>query len=521
MNPSFDLVESPWISCIRADGTAINLGLRDTLARAHELRELGGESPLVTAALHRLLLAVLHRVFGPASCDEWDALWNAGRWDIERVDGYLDRWRHRFDLFHSERPFYQTPDERVKPKSVSSLVHEIASGNNPTLFDHHTDAEGVTLSPAQAARMLVTAQVFGLSGLCAPGLPNFTYGACVKGIIFLVQGESLFKTLALNLTLYPDPDGSQMPYNPDDCPAWEMEDPFASDRCFPRGYLDYLTWQNRRILLMPEVVSGRLVVRQMTMAPGLALSADVQDPLKHYVRDEKRGPLALRFRENRALWRDSAALFELRDAGYQPPRAFDWLSELIDRGYLYKQQTRYYLALGIAIGRRAADVGFFGSERLPLPLGYLKDDDLLSALRTALDMAEQVAEKLMSAAYYLAIFTLSPKTECGQADDISKLPKSVKKAAAMLRDQWGIERGYWSQLEIHFHKTMVDLPDGIEKALDRWRGTLLTAVWGSLSRAIDSLGSNPRSLKAMVCAQEKLRYGLAEVFPKEVEQSAV
>ena len=323
MNPSFDLVESPWMPCMRADGSATDLGLRDTLARAHELRELGGESPLVTAALHRLLLAVLHRVFGPASCDEWGALWDAGFWDMEQVDGYLDRWQDRFDLFHTERPFCQSPDERVKPKSVTSLVYEVASGNNPTLFDHHTDAEGITLTPAQAARMLIAAQAFGLAGLS--GLPQkFTDGPCARGIVFLVQGDTLFETLSLNLLCYTEE--SPIPCQRGDCPTWEMDDPFTPDRTEPQGYLDYLTWQNRRILLLPEPTEGGFVVRQMTMAPALRLGGDVIDPMTHYRQDERRGHLPLAFTEGRALWRDSAALFRLRDVGYRPPLALGWLS---------------------------------------------------------------------------------------------------------------------------------------------------------------------------------------------------
>ena len=74
MTASFDLISQPWIPCVRRDGTTAEFGLRDVLVQAHALRELGGESPLVTAALHRLLLAILHRVFGPDGYDAWYAL---------------------------------------------------------------------------------------------------------------------------------------------------------------------------------------------------------------------------------------------------------------------------------------------------------------------------------------------------------------------------------------------------------------------------------------------------------------
>ena len=182
MSPQFNLVDMPWIPCIRRDGQSVELGLRDALQRAHELRELGGESPLVTAALYRLLLAILHRVYGPDGYDTWYTLWQARRWDPAPLEAYFTHWYDRFDLFHPKRPFYQAADERVKPKSVTSLVHDVASGNNATLFDHHTDDRGLTLTPAQAARFLVAAQSFGLAGLS--GLPQkFTDGTCALGII--------------------------------------------------------------------------------------------------------------------------------------------------------------------------------------------------------------------------------------------------------------------------------------------------------------------------------------------------
>ena len=166
MTATYDLRTQPWIPCMRNDGAVVTLGLQTALAEAHTLRELGGESPLVTAALYRLLLAVLHRVYdGPADPDAWGAIWDARQFDAARLDAYFDRWGERFDLFHPERPFYQAADERVKPKSLSDFIFHAASGNNATLFDHHTDEGGLVLMPSEAARMMLAAQTFGL---CAP-----------------------------------------------------------------------------------------------------------------------------------------------------------------------------------------------------------------------------------------------------------------------------------------------------------------------------------------------------------------
>ena len=502
MNPTFDLLRFPWVPCIRADGATVELGLRDALVQAHELRELHGESPLVTAALCRLLLAVLHRVFGPATCDEWGALWAAGRWDAARLGAYLERWRHRFDLFDPERPFYQASDERVKPKSVVSLIHDVASGNNPTLFDHHTEAGGITLTPAQAARMLVASQAFGLAGLSGL-VQKFTDAPCAGGIIFLVQGETLFETLALNLVRYAD--DAPLPRRPDDRPAWEMDDPFTTDRSLPRGYLDYLTWQNRRVLLLPETTTDGIVVRQVTIAPALRLERDILDPMKHYRKDEKRGPLPLLFTEGKALWRDSAALFRLHDEGYQPPRAFQWLAELVDEDHLFQSQTRRCLALGMS--KKQAKVNFYRSERVPLPLMYLTNDALAEALDTALDMARRTASQLWGATRMLATFVLVP------GSDQESARKPDPKDLAHLTQQWAVERRYWSRLEIPFYETMEALPEEREGALERWRDRLVRTAWRAFDQVTNNLGHDPRTLKAVVRARGQLVAGLSKALP--------
>ena len=58
---SFDLIEEKWLPCVMLDNSLKSLSLRDVLTDAHNIRELIGDSSPVTIALHRLLLAILHR----------------------------------------------------------------------------------------------------------------------------------------------------------------------------------------------------------------------------------------------------------------------------------------------------------------------------------------------------------------------------------------------------------------------------------------------------------------------------
>jgi CRISPR system Cascade subunit CasA len=504
MTFQFNLVNRRWIPCVRRNGEIVELGLRDTLAQAHELREISSASPLEAAALYRLLLAVLHRVFdGPASHNAWHALWEReDGFDAAQLDAYWERWRSRFDLFDPERPFYQAPDDRVDAKPPNKLILDVAFGNKATLFDHSTDAQGITLTPAQAARAVLAAQCFGLAGLS--GLSQrFTDGTCARGVLFFVQGQTLFETLVLNMIRYPTED-DVMPHHEGDRPAWEMDDPFEPERSRPIGYLDYLTWQNRRILLMPEETPDGVVVREMTLAPALRMDSEIIDPMKHYRRHEKRGLLVQRFYEERALWRDSAALFKLRDEGYHPPRTFLWLSELVYEGLLDQSHTRRYTALGMA--NNQAKVDFYRSERMPLPMQYLIDINLVEHLDSVLTLAESVRSQIWGAARTLARFVLVPEADA--EDGREPAPEGV----AALMEQWAIERDYWVRLEIPFHQTMEQLPDDVANAMTAWRETARRAAWTALDRVAGNMEHNPRNLKAAVRARGQLAMGLKKAL---------
>jgi CRISPR system Cascade subunit CasA len=325
-------------------------------------------------------------------------------------------------------------------------------------------------------------------------------------MVFVVQANTLFETLALNLVRYPDLDEATMPDCPEDCPCWEMDDPFSPDRSLPYGYLDYLTWQNRRVLLIPDQADGRIVVRRMTAAPALRLDERTLNPMIHYRLDERRGPVPLVFTEERALWRDSAVLFCPSDTGYQLPRGFRWVAELVDEGFLEKSQTRRFLALGMS--KKQAKVNFSRCEWMPLPLRCLQETDLMDALQTALQMAEATAKKLWGAARTLATLLLD-----AQADSASGR-RPDRKDLDSLTQGWGIERRYWSRLEVPFRAILETLPDWREQVLENWRLKLIQAVWETFDPVTDSLGSDSRTLKALVRARSQLAAGLAETLPR-------
>jgi len=526
MTASFNLVDERWIPCIRLTGEREELSLRETLAQAHYLREIHADSPLETAAIHRLLLAILHRVFGPKDRASWVRLWEAKQFSTASPGGYspdeyLNEWgqKRRFDLFDDKHPFYQVADETMlgAPDNLNKMVHHVASGITATLFDHHLDTkqDGFSCTPAEAARVLLATQSFAL------GYQKFTDAPCAKGVIFFARGDSLFETLMLNLVRYPDDE--VMPSDPEnDRPAWEIDDPFAPDRSVPRGYLDYLTWQNRRLkFLKPEQTPHGLVVRQVAWAPGLRLDSGVLDPMKHYRRSKQEGWNVLSFSNSRALWRDSATLFQLSSTEDQTLKALNWLSRLVRHRVTTLAPLYRLMALGMA--KDQAKVEFFRAELTPLPLAYLENEDIVRDLSKTLQSAED-AGRLLRGRFPSAIFTLA-RLAAKPATDDNELAKpvsaeEVRKRIENLANSWGVERAYWSSLGLHFHRLVNDLPRDALAALDAWRDQLRRAAQTAFEQAEACAGQDRRTQRAVVKAREQFNRGLWQILPiKQKEET--
>lgn len=514
MQYSYNLVDQPWIPCLLEQGRVQELGLRDVLARAPEAVDLAGENALVDTAIFRLLLAVLHRVFGPGEEPEgWEEIWEQRAFPLGKLDGYLEHWRARFDLFGAEHPFYQERHPEASEKSVISLAYELASGNNATLFDHHYEDGGVTLSPARAARALLVAHSHGLGGLSPVSGERFTDGPAARGITFLVQGDSLFETLMLNLLPYPADD--VMRSDPSvDAPAWERDDSTLMDGGTPRGYLDYLTWQNRRVLLLPEEGPDGLGVRRMVLGPGRRLDEGILDPLKHYCSRAGRnaGWLVLRPSEGRALWRDSAAIFRLVPRGSDeavthPPATLYWLAALLDERVegLEGRHLRRVKALGMANNQSKVD--FYRSEHLPLPLKLLQQQQMVDDLEAALADAEAVRNQLWGAASTLAAQVLFHK----QGNSLSKNERDER---TRLLDAWAPERRYWADLGGQFDLFVGALPQDPGAARLEWRRAVVRAAWDALEAVIAGQPDDTASLKAAVLARGQLGAGLKKMLPE-------
>lgn len=450
----FDLVAEPWLPVMLTDGSAVELGLQDFYTRAHEARGLNEPSPLTYTAVMRFLLAILHRaVDGPTDPLDWAERWRGGRFNGTEINRYLNDHRDRFDLFDHERPFAQTgPDVAAKDSSpVTRLFMERTSGNNPTLFDHAWDDEPPALPPGEAARALLTAHAYAFAGSGG----RFFNAPMIAGYSVMLEGNTLFQTLMLNLQEYSD-DGPPGLERTDDAPWWEVEnDPdVESGGNTPRGLTDLLSWRSRAIRLIPEddgtvrrcFYSQRYQVRE---------SETLRDPFKRYEPaqsgDNKGKLFPKNFIAGRALWRDSYALMEQQRQDeatgtvYTPrPGIVAWLSTAMTQLAPEERIIPTIVATGLV--NNQAKIDLWRMDRLPLPIELLDDDERRLHVRDAIEGARNVRDALYQAGTTFASEGLS-------LGERSPDPKDVARERASLK----LDERYWSRLDSPFQGFLIDL----------------------------------------------------------------
>jgi CRISPR system Cascade subunit CasA len=549
--PSFNLVTEKWIPCLTADGPA-EFSLRDTLTQAHDIKEISDDSPLVTIALHRLLLAILHRNFGPADFDEWKELWRAGQWDAAKLNDYFAQWQHRFELFDKERPFYQVPRmtkavvvkkgkakneeiiiEEVEILPISTLIQEAAAATNATLFDHRIDAYPDVLHSSKVARYLIARQGYSISEGS-----GYAESVGANGYTILVKGKNLFETLALNLVPYneetPIPHQIEKDISKDK-PIWEQDYPLhqhanENGEAHPLGYLDYLTWQGRKIHLVSDKESDSVSWCQRVKNLKLNTYANFFDPLKSYEENDKKGWLARRINKEKALWRDCHSLLAdaepLNASKSKRPEVFSHLAN-IAAALRHKQivaDNKYTFAVfGMNNKNGKASFDLWVRELLPLPLSYLTNSGLMTKLHKAIEVAEQVeggsSTKGLRASLRRLALTLVGDKEWG------KLAKS-----------FGAEDRYWSSLSTPFKQLLEDLATDVQEdedgevrfgeiVLPQWAKFVTEQAEDALQHAINSLRGTARELKAASFAEAEFNKQIGIVkkkfpnlFPKGEKQ---
>lgn len=505
---SFNLVDQPWIPVRTLDGGLTTLCLRDTLLQAHRLRRLEDASPLVLAALHRFLLAVLHRALEGPSTTEQAARWFQEGFPADRITAYLDRWRERFDLFHPTHPFFQVPglERATSPKPWTILLPEEGSNNTNTLFNPSL-REGYSpglARPDGAARALITYQTFVLGGLVRVFLTSAPASQVAPAALVFVLGENLHENLCLNLVPYTDPAR--------DVPIWEREGVLSVDymeqgpREPAKGHVQGYTWPHRSVLFLPEELGGRTVVRNVFLGAGVRLEeseAYRDDPMVAYRYDDRTGLRPLGFNPGRAFWRDFAALLPRKalEGGIEP-RVVRHARDLYRT---LGQRQRPPKAMVAGISNYRAKIELWRAEYFELPPAILSDRDVYELVKTALNEAEESGRQLNRASLALAEGLLSCGGRSPSSDDKYNLARSLPGFAH-----------YWSGLEAHFAGFLASVTAEAEEegVKTKWRGVLYRTLRGAWEHTTRAVGNDARALRAVARADRALQPHLAELRKK-------
>ena len=383
---SFNLIDEPWILVQHEEGPR-ELSLTQVFKEAAQIHGLSGEVPTMGFATLRLLLAICHDAIGWHSADAFTELKDDGL-DLNPIVGYLEEWRHRFDLFHPERPFMQVADLRTAKDEHSGLEKLIADVPNGAQFFTTRAGRGLEeISAAEAARWLVNVQAYDPSGIRsgAVGDPlvkngrGYPIGTAWCGQLggVVIHGRDLRETLQFNLT--------QTSGGEADRPCWttaEAQTAVRLGEAIPAGVVQVLTWQSRRVRL----VGDRTGVTGLVLAQGDRLYPQNMFDLEHMSGWRYSKPQSKKFgrtvympnehEPGRALWRGLPAIIApdsrtVEDRGgefasHLQPRTLQSLSDEVD--------TFVLQSIGMAYGPQSATTEEIIDDRLELHASLLTED---------------------------------------------------------------------------------------------------------------------------------------------------
>jgi hypothetical protein len=442
--PTFNLLECRWLPVATGSPTRplAQMSLREVFARAHEVRGLDTPSPLLTAALYRVLLAILHRAQAARQ----------GRLNLHALDAYYSRWYQRFDLFDADFPFYQCPALAAFPKAQKAptqlLPWRASDRHRPLLHDQSTPA--TRLSFAGAARGLILMQSYATGGLVSwdhPAHQSARAAPLVNVGVWQVVGATLLETLLANLP--PDP------VDPRDAPAWERGPAEEPEERLPTGLCDWYTWQSRRLLLLPaadrEQVAGVIMMKGTQPPPGSnpwEIDAQVARDANGPVSPEASSP---------ALCLD-AVLATLSALAWQPTGQ----AVALDVTWVVTQQAKYE---------------GWSQQRVRVPAALLAARTVWQPVLAAAVRLAHTLEPLVSGA---PLVTASGPLE-------SPLRRLIRVAPQRENERHAAPQRYWAELDQQCRAWLEALGQGLfapTEALEDWRArvadTARHTFWGSL-----------------------------------------
>jgi CRISPR system Cascade subunit CasA len=488
----FNLIDEKWIPVRFHDGTRDELGIRETLLKSKEIAAIEDPSPLVVAALHRFLLAVLYRALeGPIDINQARTLFKEGL-SGEKIMAYLEKWRDRFWLFDVKYPFGQNPSvPKNKIEPWTKLTAEYNATSNKVLFDH-TDTKNLgAREPKECARWLLSTMSFSIAGG-----RGYYPSPSPNAMMCIPLGRNLHETLCYSLVPYPNRDVMRR-----DSALWEREPrklPLKVPKQMASGYADIYTWQSRMILL-EELSSGGVTTMRFVAGQGFENPSKNPDPMQPYKADQTHGKLPVQFREDRGTWRDFDSL--LPDNADLAPLTIQNALRLA--GKEVDSMPELVLVLGLRYQPPSANMDFWRMERFTLPEALAGDRFIRTEIKRLLTDAEETQKSLWLACRSFARDHLSRGEREPDKKDIRGFVR-----------QMPVNSRYWSTLESHFNEILREYTLERDSEDIRWewlksvRDALRTA-WDQHSASV-SMG-DAWAIRALVKAEVPVLRKLKEL----------
>lgn len=492
--PTFNLLDEPWIPVRTHAGEVIEVSLSETLLNARNYAALAETSPPNLIALYRMLLAALHRAL-TTQHGQWRDT-DRARWFREGlpeapIRAYLEHWRERFWLFHPSEPFMQVAalaeaeETREKLKAQTQVALEGANGNTPVMFDHSQDEAPSAASFAQACRNLLGFLQFTPGGLVKTIRDSDKAGALANTAAVMPTGANLSETLLLGLHPF---DARRV----DDLPSWERSKPtiamLRADPTMASGPNDRYTRLSRAVLLAPAAGGDgpACEVRQLHFAAGLALDEDpnAPDPMACYRVNKEGKAIRISYSEGRTIWRDLPSLVPDPSKSRDIPAAIlGWAANLYSALGQW-DATIQILTAGLASDQ--AKLLRWRAERIELPKALLMQADAAEFLRLQVRFAEETHNRLRSLHTSLIAQTM-PDPDHKDTKARAKTILTNSPAAAV----------FFSAAERALPGLMQQIASGDFDMADRnWKAMLAEAAKQSWAATRRSLGDSPAALRA-------------------------
>lgn len=380
MSETFQVLTEGWIPVVDLDGNRYKIGILQTLKQAHTLREISDASAMVEYSLYRFLSVFLMDALRPETKDDLEDLLEGGRFPVESIEAYVQLCREEgvsFDLFDAQRPFLQTPycEKWDKQEKVTGVLnYTLPSGNNHVHFDHR-DPQSITMEYDEAARYLLSAQLFCTSG--AQGYPSNVNAS--PPYFMVIKGRNLFETLVYSLSVI---DRIDIPF--DEPPVmWRNKTPVEPKKEVVRtSWLYGMLFPARRILLIPNAGT----VSRVYYSQGLNYTAKENwvDPFVTYLQG-KNGISPWRPKLEKAIWRNLSDLVDVR--GKSAPR--------ILRQYFEMEKESEEASISL-YGVQTSQASYLNMVHvdLKIPAYLTKDEDYVRYMRDCISAAEVCASGL-------------------------------------------------------------------------------------------------------------------------------